>query len=68
MFSYFGDSKTPNPDLEQASPAHQTSEEPMPEGLAAIDASEKATLMANIDANVYTRRNGDWRFRRDFAP
>ena len=51
MFSYF--QNTPDPDLEQNQPS-DAKEEPMPEGLYPVDASEKATLLSQIDQNKYS--------------
>ena len=69
MFSYFGGSQeTPKPDLEQQRASDVVIGEPLPDGLAAIDQTEKANLVAQIEQNKYVRRAGAWQFRNDFGP
>jgi len=68
MVSYFS-SAAPETDLEKSTPTDsQNYDHGIPDGLSAIDASEKQTLATKIDSNKYPRQNQTWVFRSDFGP
>lgn len=66
MFSYF-QGPTPQPDLEHGKNGLNDMDQPMPEGLEAVDASTKATLLSQIDQNSFTPRKETWNFRRGYG-
>lgn len=65
MFSYF--QNTPEPDLEQNQP-NDAKDEPMPEGLSPVEASEKSALLSAITANKTRISHEVWDFRRGYGP
>ena len=68
MASYFS-SAAPETDLEKSTPVDSANyNNGIPDGLSAIDASEKQTLVTKIDANKYPRQSQTWVFRSDFGP
>jgi hypothetical protein len=70
MSYFFGGASddTPKPDLEQNRASDVIAiGQPISDELQQIDAYEKQSLVAQVDANHYVRRVGKWQFRRDWG-